>query len=374
MNIKTILVMLLLFLPAYVSAHKSSDSYLSLDTSNNEISAQWDIALRDLEFAIGLDNNSDGKLNWSEIKNKHEHINRYALSHLDISSNNTTCSKTVSNNLLDKHTDGTYTVIRFSIKCDDTDHIAINYTLLFDLDSQHRGLIKIKSDLETQSFVMSPDNHNIKIFSGKTNRWLQFTSFVKEGAYHIFAGLDHILFLLSLLLPAVLLRKNNYWLPIDDFKTGLLDVGKIVTAFTVSHSITLSLSIFNIIYLPSRLVESMIALSVIIIAINNIYPFINARRWQITMLFGLIHGFGFASVLQDLNITGSNLLISLLGFNAGIELGQLMIVGLFLPLAYLIRRHWLYYRLILQLGSFMIIAISLVWLVERSLALSLPGL
>lgn len=378
MTYRLLFLLLFFLLPVNSFAHKASDAYLTLNYSNDTFSGQWDIALRDLEFAIGLDQNGDGEISWGELKNKHIAINKYALSKLAIYANKNACSILINNNnLLNNHTDGAYTVLQLSIDCpkntSDYSNVnySINYNLFFDIDQQHRGLLKITGQQGEQSFVFSPDNNNKLISINETNRWTQLVDYTKEGVTHILIGFDHILFLIALLLPSVLYFTHGKWIASSSLKKSAIDVLKIVTAFTFAHSITLGLATLNLVYLPSRVVESVIAASIIIAAVNNIYPFINKQRWKVAFIFGLIHGFGFASVLQDLNITSSNLAYSLIGFNLGVELGQLLIVSIFLPTAFLLRKYWYYKTLVLQLGSALIIAISCVWLLERSLDITL---
>ena len=142
---------------------------------------------------------------------------------------------------------------------------------------------------------------------------------------------------------------------------------KIATAFTLAHSITLTLATLSVVALPSRLVESAIAASVVLAALNNIWPLFHGRRALVAFAFGLIHGCGFASVLCDLGLPKSALLLSLVGFNLGVEIGQIAIVSLFLPLAFLSRNSVIYRRGILGAGSFMIALVALVWLMERGL-------
>jgi len=139
----------------------------------------------------------------------------------------------------------------------------------------------------------------------------------------------------------------------------------------VAHSITLSLAALGVISLPSRLVESAIAASVVLAALNNLLPVVGGRRWVVAFAFGLIHGFGFASVLAELGLPRDALVLALVGFNLGVEGGQLTIVAAFLPLAYLMRASWFYRRVVLAGGSIAIVAIAMVWLLERALNLKL---
>jgi hypothetical protein len=120
-----------------------------------------------------------------------------------------------------------------------------------------------------------------------------------------------------------------------------------------------------VVSLPSRWVESAIAASVAVAALNNLFPLFQGRRWIAAFGFGLIHGFGFASVLGDLGLPRSSLLLALVGFNVGVELGQIAIVAAFLPLAYTLRQTWLYRRLVFAGGSTAVLAIAALWLVER---------
>ena len=204
--------------------------------------------------------------------------------------------------------------------------------------------------------------------------WRQLADYLREGIWHIWIGFDHILFLLTLLLPAVLARRDRRWLPVEGATTAFLQVARIVTAFTVAHSITLSLAALDVVALPSRLVESAIAASVIVAALNNVFPVVTRRLWLVAFGFGLLHGFGFASVLSDLGLPGSALLISLFGFNLGVELGQLAIVAAFLPLAFLLRGAWFYARIALPAGSLAVAALASLWLAERALNLEIPSL
>lgn len=347
-------------------AHKPSDSYLSLKDEHKQIVGQWDIALRDLDFAIGIDIDDNGEITWDEVRAKHKDIAAYAMSRLAFSANSKTCPIEVDEQMLDEHSDGTYAVIFFKVLCQDITTVELSYKLLFDIDPQHKGLLKItNAEGEVSTTIFSPDNARQKLIFSNSSKWQQFIDYVNHGTWHIWIGFDHILFLLSLLLPAVLMMKDKKWVPALDFNTACIDVLKIVSAFTLAHSITLSLATLEVLSLPSRWVESIIALSVILAALNNLFPIVRGQRWMLAFVFGLIHGFGFASVLSDLGLPQTSLVIALIGFNVGVELGQLAIVAVFLPLAYAIRNRWLYHQLLFTGGSCAIILLATVWLFER---------
>ena len=180
-----------------------------------------------------------------------------------------------------------------------------------------------------------------------------------------------LLFLLSLLLPAVVARNNNRWTPSEGFRASFIEVLKVVSAFTLAHSITLGLATFGVVSLPARVSESAIAASVVLAALNNLVPVVGNGRWLVAFGFGLIHGFGFANVLADLGLTAGALALALVGFNLGVELGQIVIVGAFLPLAYFSRRTTFYRRFALMGGSSAIAAVAALWFVERAFDLKL---
>lgn len=358
-------------LPA--QAHKPSDSYLSLTVTGQQIDGQWDIALRDLDFALGLDADGDGKLTWDEIRQRHPDIAAYALQRLTLSSARQPCPAKVSQQLVDQHTDGAYTVLGFHAVCPSAiSTLDVAYRLFADTDPQHKGLLKLSHDGHIATAIFSPDAPVQSLTLGAPDRLAQFTAYVQHGIWHIWIGYDHILFLLSLLLPAVLLAEAAARAG-HGLQAALIDVLKVVTAFTLAHSITLTLAALSLVSLPSRWIESAIAASVLLAALNNLLPLFRGRRPAAAFIFGLIHGFGFASVLADLGLPQSALLMSLLGFNLGVEIGQLAIVAGFLPLAWLLRRTW-FYRQLLTTGSILIALVALVWLAERVFDLKLmPG-
>ena len=366
-------IALLALLPAPASAHKPSDSYLSIAVSESRIDGQWDIALRDLEHAIGVDGNGDGQITWGELKARHDDIAAYALSRLRINAGGSNCAVAPLAQLVDDHSDGAYAVLRFAGDCGRiTGDIEIAYSLFFDLDPQHRGLLQLTHGGNTQTAIFSPNDKLRRFEPGQADLLVQGLDYLVEGVWHIWIGFDHVLFLLTLLLPAVFLRRARSWQPVADFPAAFGQVFRIVTAFTVAHSITLSLAVLGAVDLPSRLVESAIAASVVVAALNNIYPLVTRRLWLVAFVFGLIHGFGFASVLGDLGLPSSALALALFAFNAGVELGQLAIVAVFLPLAFWLREWRFYPRLGLQLGSALVAAVAGAWLAERALDVTLP--
>lgn len=362
------LVVLVLGLPKLGLAHKPSDSYLKLFLQGEVLTAEWDIALRDLEFALGLDTDHDGAITWGELRARHPAIADYAFSHLMLNRGDKPCHPQSNGQWVNYHSDGAYTVLRFELGCPPGPaQLSLTYHLFFDLDPWHRGLVKIVYPKGVQSAVVSPEHRRIELNPTQFSRWRSFTQYWQEGVWHIWTGIDHLLFLLALLLPAVLWREDGRWREVESFRATLVNVTGVVTAFTLAHSITLSAAVLGLVSLPSRWVESGIAATVIFAAINNLYPLIDGKRWVIAFSLGLIHGFGFATVLTELGLPSGALGLALAGFNLGVETGQLAIVLAFLPIAYVLRGSWLYRRGALQLGSMAVLVIGVVWLLERSL-------
>jgi hypothetical protein len=229
----------------------------------------------------------------------------------------------------------------------------------------HKAYMNITLNGNSQNTLFSEDKLEVFIDLKEFSLWSTFYEFIEQGIIHIFIGIDHILFLVALLLPSVLFMREKKWQANSSLKSTFLNVLKIVTAFTVAHSITLTLTILGFISLSSWLVESFIAFSVIVAAINNFRGSIEKRLWILVFIFGLIHGMGFASVLMDLELQERSLTTALLGFNLGVELGQIAIVSLFLPFIYVFRNQQWYVPVILYFGSFLIVIMGFVWLLER---------
>jgi len=364
-------LLLWLGLGANAWAHKASDSYLALAVQGQSVSGQWDIALRDIDFAIGLDSNGDGNITWGELRQRHAAVSAWALGRLNLQRGGP-CEIKVTQHQVDEHTDGAYAVLHLAGQCPAPDgDLRLGYRLLFDLDALHRGLLKLTLDSQTHSAVLAPERTAQVFQATGSSRLAQFGQYLVEGVWHIWIGFDHILFLLALLLPAVLVYQAKSWRAVAGFGEALREVLWVVTAFTAAHSITLTLAALRLVELPSRLVESAIALSVVLAAANNLRPVVTQRRWLVAFGFGLIHGFGFASVLADLGLPQDALVLSLLGFNLGVELGQLAIVLVFLPLAYLLRHSAFYRQGVFVGGSVLTLLVALVWLLERLFDLQL---
>jgi hypothetical protein len=370
-------LLVLLAAPLAALAHKPSDSYLAIRVDGqadaHAMHGQWDIALRDLDHAIGLDADGNGEITWGELRTRHAAIAAYALARLSIAGDGRPCTLQAGEQLVDDHSDGAYTVLPFEVRCPARPaKLTVGYRLFADVDPQHRGLLRLNTaDGGARTGIFSPAAATQTFTLAAASRWSQFVDYLVEGVWHIWIGYDHILFLLALLLPAVLVWREHAWQPAERFGGAFIDVLKIVTAFTVAHSITLTLATLGFVSLPSRLVESTIAASVVLAALNNVFPLFHGRRWIVAFVFGLIHGFGFASVLADLGLPQGTLALALVGFNLGVECGQLAIVAVFLPLAFALRRSGFYRRGIFIAGSLAIVVVAALWFAERAFNLKI---
>ena len=219
------------------------------------------------------------------------------------------------------------------------------------LGPDHHTLARIEAPGTTQQFAFAPETR-VARFPIETAPAASHStgSFVVLGIHHILSGYDHLLFVIGLLLPG----------------GDLLSLAKIITAFTIAHSVTLTLAVLQVVTLPDRLIEAVIALSIAYVAAENLFgrPAVS-RRWLVSFCFGLVHGFGFSSALRELGLPAQGLLFSLLGFNVGVELGQALVVAICLPLLILLRRtRWSHPAVVTS--SVAILVVGLVLFVERA--------
>ena len=233
---------------------------------------------------------------------------------------------------------------------DPVESLGVRYDLFLPGVSTASCLATIVEAGRVRSFVFTPEQREFSFIVGRGAGWHQAASFLALGIKHILTGYDHILFLLTLLMLG----------------GGFRQLLKIVTAFTVAHSVTLSLAVLDVVTLPARLVESGIALSIAFVAAENLWRKDRSlpRRWLVTFGFGLVHGLGFASILKEFNLVGTNLALSLVSFNLGVEAGQIAIVGgACLVLFILARVPWeAGFRRWVSAGA---MAAGLIWFVQR---------
>ncbi len=354
-------------------AHSSSNSYLTLSAPAGSLTLRADLHLRDVDLVFDLDADRDGQVTWGETHLRKAELASWLEQGLQLSAAGQRCQLGTADLQASQHADGTYLSAQWTPNCPGLSDLAsanlsLRYGLMFAQDSLHRGLLKVDLPDLQSSALLSPERPETQVSRADNRAWRVFGRYIVEGVWHIWIGIDHIVFLLSLLVLAPLLpsrQRITQWPAAQQARPVLMDVLAVVTAFTVAHSITLGLTIMEWLTPPPDLVEPAIALSVVLAALNNLLGVNSLKRWRLAFVFGLVHGFGFASVLLDLGLPASALVAALGGFNVGVELGQLAIVLVFLPIAWHLRHTRFYRWVVVAGGSAAIVVLGLFWTLER---------
>jgi hypothetical protein len=242
--------------------------------------------------------------------------------------------------------------------------LAVGGSLFMSGDASQRVLLSATRGAEQLAGVLSADAP-VWNEPARPSAWASFARFVHEGIWHVLIGYDHIAFILLLLLPAVLRSVDGRWLGADSLSQVTRDIVTIVTAFTVAHSTTLALAVTGTVHLPTQPIEVAIAASIAVAGGLNLLPRLSRLRLPLAFGFGFVHGFGFANALSEIDAAGTSLLPLLAGFNIGVELAQLGIVAIVLPLIYMARAKRWYASGVLPLGSCALGAAGIVWLLQR---------
>jgi len=398
-----IAVVFLFLIPLSLHAHAPNQSYIFLKVYENDIKGIYEINVQDLNKVFPWNLPKEGN-SVESIKQYQPQIKEYVKQHLSFSSVQGEHPIELNDFEAFPTTElGDYFLIYFDLKNVNTipDDLIIKYDGILEKDKTHRGLQVIAYNwkagiLDNEAMVsltFSPENIEQSLsLTDDLSLMNGFIMMVESGIHHIRIGLDHILFLIALILPGVVRRrrkeefvdeiqvakgplmkfsaKSGIWQPVERFKPALIYVLTIVTFFTIAHSITLSLAALDIVRLPSRMVESVIAVSIALAAYHNIRP-IFKRDWMIAFLFGLFHGFGFASVLGEVGLAGEYMLLSLVGFNVGVEVGQIIIIAMVFPVLYFIRNLKIYPRFLIY-SSVLLMIIAFYWIIERVFDVELP--
>lgn len=260
---------------------------------------------------------------------------------------------------------------------DDPRSFRIFYDAVMHQLVSHRTIVVVRQDWETgktgeQNTEISTLSYNLNqqkvphldVNLEQGNNWTGFLSMVKLGMKHISEGTDHLMFLLALLLTAPLVLADKKWKVNPSLTSSLKKILKITIAFTIGHSITLILATLFSFKFPAQLVEIVIALSILITAIHAIKPIFPDKETWVALIFGLIHGLAFSGILADLNLTKGRLVLSLFGFNIGIELMQIIVIFLVMPWLLMLSKFKIFMNFKNLLAVFAIVA-ALSWMYER---------
>lgn len=363
-------MMLAAALPA--RAHQASDAYLRASTAaDGKLALQIDVALRDLDLVLDLDADGDGKLSWGEVRGREGELAGWVAAQLRVNAGR--CPLRAAAPLaLDRKADGTYAVLRLLGDCAAADAADLEYALFREVDPTHRGLLLVLGadgqplgglrSLAPGGAAVPLALHAADAAAGGAAAGAGAAhaggGFFGQGLHHILIGADHVLFLVCLLLPLVL-GPGGGW------RTRVWPLLGLVTAFTVGHSITLGLASWRVLSLPPAVIEPLIAVTIALTALDNLKPFLGDRRVFAAFFFGLIHGFGFAGPLLELELAPRAMALALLQFNLGVEAGQLVVVAIAMLLLWPLHKRGASGPLVLRGGSVLAGVLALVWLGER---------
>lgn len=380
-----------------VQAHEPDHSYIFLSVFKNEIQGRYEILTSDLNRELGI--NLPKKIRESDLEPYRVEIENFMKKAIQFSDGSKIYSTRILSSGVQVVDDLPDDFVKFEFELENIEEVpedlTITYQTFFDQYPKHRGILVqeynwragIVNNHTMISDIFTNSNRSRVLSLTESSIWKGFWTMIKLGIWHIWIGLDHILFLVALALPSVVRRRERLtdlsiisdqgdaysksWQPVARFRPAAIYILTIVTFFTIAHSITLAVAALGVLDLPSRYVESVIALSIGLAAFHNIKPIFGRREWLIAFIFGLFHGFGFASVLGDKGLGGDYLVLSLLGFNLGVEIGQVLILSVVFPLLFFIRK-WKIYPKILTYGSGLLIIISLHWTIERLFEVDIP--
>lgn len=368
MIIRNIIILFALLFVNNLVAHELSTTFVAAELSEDRsLNGQVKLDVLDLKEVLTLDINADGELTWGELEASTDVIQNYISTGLRFFADTQQCMLNLNNQLeLQELTGVTYLVLPFSSKCPQMNQLSFEYSLLFDAAANHKAIFSLTVESEQHVFIVDDGNsrNSIDVSVNKSSSWSTFGAFIYQGIFHILIGLDHILFLFTLLLTLCLYRQMNEWKDIQSKKVIIKKTLIIITSFTIAHSITLSGTALGIIPIMGSWIEVAIAASILFNVINNLFPMIKSLG-VITFIFGLIHGMGFAGALSEFGFTKEHQLLSVLGFNLGVEIGQLGLLVVFLPILLWLRKSNYYKWYGMQLLSLLIGGVAIYWILER---------
>ncbi len=371
-------ILMLLFAAYPVAAHQTGNSYLYIRQVDGQLAVDLDFYVRDLGNLLQRPNaKPEPAPPPDKIQSLQPDITEVIQRSLKIEIDDRPVELAFSRQSIVLHNDGLYVRQQFSGTPAQPipRFIVIRYEFFTQNDQLGRAFMRLALNGEEISSVFDQPNAIQRFALGDAKRSSTWWLFSKEGAKHIWNGPDHLLFLLTLLLPGLLLWKaRTDDTPGDDVpvlgasRQAQLFAFKVITAFTVAHSITLAMATFGLITLPEKLIESLIAFSIIASALLNLQHHFRFNHWQLAFLFGLIHGMGFANGLKELGLSSAYFLETLIAFNVGVELGQLStVLAVGIPVVLLVRSDEGRQRT-LRWGSLAVLAIATIWLIQRLLA------
>lgn len=370
--------------PSALAAHKPDQSYVFLRVYQDSLTGRVEISTEDLNRIVGSALPKNG-LTRAQAAPLTSRMQTYLRDHLSFSIDGRPVPYNWSaTDILNIYQEGEADVVQYYFVIDGVndipENIEVTYDAVLELRDLHRGVLIIEQNWKggvvdnhtSINHIFTPDDRSTALDLTDVSVWKGVWALIKLGVWHIWIGLDHILFIVALILPSVVRRDPHEtqaygvskWRPVPAFRPAFFYLVKIVTFFTIAHSITLALASTGLVTLPSKYVEATIAFSIGLAAFHNIHPIFRGKEWVIAFVFGLFHGFGFASVLGEKGLGSDFLAYSLFGFNVGVEIGQLLIICTVFPVLFVLRKTKFYQWLII-IGSALLILIAVYWTVER---------
>lgn len=369
-----LILAIFLLQPLQLFAHAQGEHYVWIGVEETALNGEVEISSADLNALLGFDIDPTRKITEAVLERYKGDLLDYFQERFAIEDSGGVLPLEIQSIRAKSFKEGNYASIKFVAgdgrQIDPV--ITVTNRLLVDKDPRHRGLLLITYNRRTgaeyrerTALVFGAYNTVQALDLDNPPGLLSDAQFVIQGILHILWGIDHVLFLVSLLFTAVLVRTQDGWQPVAGFKPALWKILKIVTLFTIAHSITLFLAGLGYLQLSGRIVEPLIALSIIVVAANNLLARFDSKKYWIILVFGLFHGLGFASVMSELPFRMQNLLSVVFYFNLGVELGQILLVAAVFPVLYLTRNSSLYRPVVVVGGSLGVAAVAAFWFFER---------
>jgi len=333
-------------------AHQLKENYLLVDynTTTKKLHLVFEIETRLFETSA-IDDSKNGIVSYKELQYHEKVLTSYIAKHIQLKYKNKPLDFLHGKKQFQRKQVQTYFQIDATYNNIDINQLSLHYDMFFEKESTHKMLINIPST-KTQ-VILDTKSRSYTFSTAFMTEWQRFYTFIVEGIFHILEGTDHILFLTMLIFPVVIMKES--------FRSLII----VATAFSIAHSLTLFISGMHW-YVPnSALVESGIALSIMVVAALNFLGRYKNVNYKIAFAFGLLHGFGFANVLEIAGVKSlSSFIVALFGFNIGVEIGQLLIILTTFPLLFLIYKYS-FSKYITKLITSVTFIIAIIWFVER---------
>lgn len=374
----TILLLAVLFWSSALSAHSRQENYVYLNVEADNLSGMFEINVNDIRTKLNIDVDEGDRPRLEGMVETADRVQQYLSENFQLSESGSLINLEFQTpTLFEDNADYLRYPFKASLPSGTVLTVFNSIFLTPDMmknDRLHRSMLVIeynrRESLEFGSehvaIVFTPKRLTQDVDLTDPPGILRWQDFLVQGVLHILIGYDHILFITVLLLATVMRVRGGRWKPVSRFRSALWKTLKIVTIFTIAHSITLSLAALGLVNVDAVIVETVIALSIIGMALTNIFPKYATHNWMLIFLFGLFHGLGFASVMGDLQFRNVFLEKILIMFNVGVELGQLSIVIVVFPILFLIRKKSYYKTVVMNVISIIAIMVSLLWVAERT--------